>query len=181
MGDSQLSQAVTSGVISTDIRDATGALVSSPAFSLSGASASTSMQSTSGTLGTASQRIRVDNPGGTNNGFSLTIVATTPGTGAWSSGANTYAYNGATPNNGQMTIDPSLVTWTAYSGTTTALSKGVQATFAGSTPITLLTASAALEDVWGGYGTGIGISQTIPAGTPAGTYTISMTQTVPAL
>lgn len=181
LGASQFVQAVANGVLSTDFRNASGALVATPTFSLTNAVASTTTQTTTGILGTDSQRLRVDNPGGADSGFSLTLVATTPGTGVWSSGTNTYPYNGATAAAGQLTINPSTATWTAYSGTTTALSKGAQATFSGSTPITLVTASATLEDIWGGYCTGIGISQTIPASTPTGTYTLSMTQTVTAL
>lgn len=134
-------------------------------------------KATTGTLGTNDQRLSVDNPGGANNGFTFTLNATNPGTSQWSNGTNTYSYNN-TPANGQLTIDPSTSTWTARVGTTTSISKGVQASFTGPTAITLATSSSALEDIWNGYVTGIGLSQTIPANTPAGNYTIQMTQTV---
>ncbi len=178
--NSTFSQSITNGVLSTDVRNASNVVVGSPSFSMAARTVSTSQQSTTGTFGDSAQRISVDNPGGANNGFSLTLNATTPGTGTWSSGGNTYAYNG-TAAAGQMTVDPTASTWTALVGTTGGITKGTSSTFTASTPITLATTSAALEDIWNGYMTGVGLTQTIPANMPAGTYTISMTQTVAAL
>lgn len=180
--NSTLSQTINNGTLSTDVRDASGATLSNPTFGMTAQSVSTAVQTSTGTFGTNTQRITVDNPGGANNGFSLTLNATTPGTGVWSNGTSTYAYNGATQAAGQLTVDPSVSTWTATApGTTTSITKGTAATFTGTGAITLATTSAALEDIWNGYVTGIGLSQTIPANTPSGTYTISMTQTVAAL
>lgn len=178
---STLSQSITNGTLSTDVRDGSNVVVGSPSFSMSARNVSTSQQTSTGTFGTATQRISVDNPGGANNGFSITLNATVPGTGTWTSGGNTYAYNGATAALGQLTVDPQASTWTALVGTTTSITKGSSATFTGSTAITLASTSASLEDIWNGYVTGVGLSQTIPANTPAGTYTISMTQTVAAI
>lgn len=178
---STLSQTISNGSLSTDVRDGSNAVVGSPSFSLSAVNVSTSGQTSTGTFGSSTQRISVDNPGGANNGFSLALNATTPGTGVWDDGAShTYAYNG-NATTGVLTVDPSVSTWTANVGTTTSITKGTSASFTGSTAITLATTSASLEDIWNGYVTGIGLSQAIPANTPAGTYTISMTQTVTAL
>lgn len=178
---STLSQTISNGSLSTDVRDGSNAVVGSPSFSMASRNVSTAQQSTTGTFGSGTQRISVDNPGGANNGFSLTLNATVPGTGVWDDGAShTYAYNG-TAATGQLTVDPSVSTWTALVGTTTSITKGTSSTFSGSGAITLATTSNALEDIWNGYVTGIGLTQTIPANTPAGTYTISMTQTVTAL
>lgn len=178
---STLSQTISNGTLSTDVRDGSNAVVGSPSFSMNSVNVSTSGQTATGTFGTASQRIAVDNPGGANNGFSLTLNATTPGTGVWDDGAShTYAYNG-NATTGVLTVDPSVSTWTALVGTTTSITKGSSTPFSGSTAITLATTSNALEDIWNGYVTGVGLSQQIPANTPAGTYTISMTQTVTAL
>ena len=178
---STLSQTISNGTLSTDVRDGSNAVVGSPSFAMAARNVSTSQQSTTGTFGTTSQRISVDNPGGANNGFSLTLNATVPGTGKWDDGAShNYLYNG-TAATGQLTVDPSVSTWTALVGTTTSISKGTSTAFSGSTAITLATASNALEDIWNGYVTGVGLTQTIPANTPAGTYTLSMTQTVTAL
>lgn len=178
---STLSQTISNGSLSTDVRDGSNAIVGSPSFSMASRNISTSQQSTTGTFGSGTQRISVDNPGGANNGFSLALNATVPGTGVWDDGAShTYAYNGSAAT-GQLSVDPSVSTWTALTGTIASITKGGSATFSGSTPITLATTSNALEDIWNGYVTGIGLTQTIPANTPAGTYTISMTQTVTAL
>lgn len=148
---------------------------------MSSASLSTSTQTTTGTFGTSAQRISVDNPGGANAGFSLSLNVVNPGVTTWTNGTNSYAYNGATPDQGQLTINPSLFTWSTLTGTTTALSKGTLATFTNTTPITLVTASSSLEDIWNGYMIGTSLSQTIPGGTPAGTYSLSMVQTVTTL
>lgn len=177
---STLSQSITAGTLSTDVRNGSNVVVGSPSFSMASRNVSTSQQTSTGSFGDASQRISVDNPGGANNGFSLTLNATVPDTGTWTSGGNTYAYNG-TAATGQLTVDPSVSTWTANVGTITSITKGTSSAFSGSTPITIATTSAALEDIWNGYVTGVGLSQTIPANTPVGTYTISMTQTVTAL
>ena len=178
---STLSQTITNGTLSTDVRDGSNVVVASPSFPMTTKTVSTSQQTSTGTFGTATQRISVDNPGGANNGFSLALNATTPGTGKWDDGAShNYLYNG-TAATGQLTVDPSVSTWTAVTGTTTSITKGTSAAFTGSTAITLATTSAALEDIWNGYVTGVGLSQTIPANQVAGTYTISMTQTVTAL
>jgi len=178
--NSTLSQTITNGTLSTDVRDGSNVVVGSPSFSMAALNVATSQQSTTGTFGSGTQRISIDNPGGANNGFSLTLNATTPGTGVWTSGGNTYAYNG-TAAAGRLTVDPSVSTWTALVGTTTSITKGTSTAFTASAPITLATTSAALEDIWNGYVTGVGLTQTIPANTPAGTYTISVTQTVAAL
>jgi hypothetical protein len=178
---STLSQTITNGTLSTDVRDGSNVIVGSPSFTMAARNVSTSQQSTTGTFGAAAQRISVDNPGGANNGFSITLNATVPGTGKWDDGAShNYLYNG-TAGTGQLTVDPSVSTWTALVGTATSITKGTSTTFTGSTAISLATTSAALEDIWNGYMTGTGLTQTIPANTPAGTYTISMTQTVAAL
>ena len=180
--NSTLTQSINAGTLSTDIRDASNVIVAAPSFDMGATNISTAMQTTTGTFGTNTQRISVDNPGGADGGFTITLAATTGPTATWSSGANNYPFNGAAAANGQLTIDPSAGTWVARTGTIDTITKGTSATFSGglNTPISLATASAALEDIWNGYVTGIGLSQTIPASTPAGIYTISMTQTVAA-
>lgn len=179
--DSQLTQVIGNGTLSTSIRDASGNIVASPSFAMNDVSASTSMQTATGTFGADGQRITVDNPGGADNGWTLAINATTPGTGTWISGSDTYSYNGATAADGQLTLDPSIATLTVNSpATNTGITKGSQATFSGTTPLTLLTAGSTADHIWNGYITGVGVSQTIPASQPTGTYTLDLTQTVTA-
>ena len=126
------------------------------------------------------KRISVDNPGGANNGWTLTLNATTPGTGTWSGGAGTYPYNG-TAVTGQLTVNPAAGSLTSLVGTSTGITLGSQATFSGTNPVTLISAAASSDDVWRGYVTGVGLSQVIPAGQAPGTYTLPMTQTVAAV
>lgn len=176
---SQLSQSITAGTLSTSIRDASNAVVASPSFSMGSVTVSTNAQTATGTWGSNTQRISVDNPGGANAGWTLTIAATGGGSATWTSGGNTYAFNG-NATTGQLTVNPAAATLTAVTGTTTGITKGSSAAFSGVTPITLLTAAANSDDIWNGYITNVGISQAIPASQPAGTYTFDLTQTVTA-
>lgn len=177
---STLSQTLTAGTLSTSIRDGSGNVVASPSFSLNSVAVSTSAQTATGTWGSDTQRITVDNPGAASSGWTLTLAATGGGAATWTSGGNTYAFNGNSTT-GQLTIDPSVATLTpSTESTSTGITKGTSAAFTGATPITLLTASGSSDDIWNGYITGVGVSQIIPASTPAGTYTIDLTQTVAA-
>lgn len=178
--ESQLTQEITAGALSTDIRNASGVVVASPVFPMTGVVASTTQQTATGTFGSNTQRVTVDNPGGANGGWTLTWNATTPGAAQWVSGSDTYDYNG-TVADGQLTVDPSVGQITPLIGGATGVSLGGSASFSGTNPISLLTADATSADVWNGYITGVGLSQTIPAGQPVGSYTIDMTQTIAAV
>ena len=177
--NSQLSQAITAGALSTDVRSGTNTVVASPSFAMSSAVASTSVQTSTGTLGTPTQRLSVDNPGGANNGWTLAINATVPGTGNWTNGTQTYPYNG-TSTTGQLTLSPNLATITPVTGGATGVTQGTSSAFTGSTPITIMTASSSAAKVWNGYMTGVGLSQVIPAGQAVGSYSLNLTQTVTA-
>lgn len=177
------SQAITSGTISTFIGDASGNEVSSPSVAFDAKTVSTSVQTSNGTYGTSGERIYVDNPDSADNGWTLTFAATGGGSAEWTSGSDTYPFNGATSADGQLTIDPSVGTVSAVVGTTTGITKGSSGSFTGggNTPITLLTAAAGADDINRVYLTGVSASQTIPASQVAGTYTIDFTQTVAAV
>lgn len=168
------------GTLSTDIRDAGHATVANPTFNMGAVNKSAVAQAATGTFGTDSQRIVVDNPDAADNGWTLTLNATTPGSGQWSDGSHSYPYNGTTTT-GQLTVNPAAGNLTVATGAATGVSLGAQAAFTGSAPITILSANAASDDIWGGYVTGIGLSQVIPANQEAGTYTLPMTQTVTAI
>ncbi len=175
--DSKLTQAINGGVISTDVRDASNQVVALPSFAMTAVTASTSQQTATGTFGSASQRIAVDDARGNGSAWTLALNAKTPGTGTWTSGANNYKYND-TAANGQLTVNPVAGTITALTGGATGVTKGTSATFSGTGAITLMSADATASKIWNGYITGIGLSQTIPAGQAVGNYTIDMTQTV---
>ena len=151
---SELSQTINAGVLSTDIRDTGDSVVTNPTFAMNATTASTSAQTTTGTFGANDKRIAVDN--------------------------NTYQYNG-NATTGQLTVNPAAGTLTSMIGASTGITLGSQAAFSGTSPVTLISAAAGSDDVWRGYVTGVGLSQAIPAGQAAGTYTLPMTQTVAAI
>ncbi len=178
---SELTQEITAGVLSTDILDETGADVASPTFAMNSAVVSTEQQSVTGTFGSNTQRVTVDNPQAANGGWTLTWNATTPGTGEWTDGgSNTYPYND-TIANGRLTVNPVAGTLTSLVGASTSITLGTSTSFSGTSPITLISAAAGSDDIWNGYVTGVGLTQTIPASQPAASYTIDMTQTVAAI
>lgn len=177
--NSELSQKINTSVLSTDIRDASGALVVSPLFVMGDVSVSTSQQTSTGIFGTNSQRITVDNPEAANGGWTLTLNSLNPATSEWADGSKKYKYNG-TVAQGRLTVDPTVGALVANVGTTSNIAKGASASFSGSTAITLLNAGAASDDILNVYLTGVGLSQTIPAAQPSGSYSIDMVQTVTA-
>lgn len=178
---SELSQEVIPGTLSTDILDGSGDPVASPSFAMTQTTASTSVETTTGTFGSGTQRISVSNPGVSSDGaWSLALSAT----GSWADGGETYPYNGATAADGQLTVNPAVgaITETFGSGGATGVSLGTSDTFdTGTSSITLMTADNTADLVWEGYLTGVGLSQTVPAGTPSGNYTLTVTQTLTAV
>ena len=182
----KLNQVIGAGTISTDIVDGGGTTVASPSFNMSTTNVSTGCQTITGSYGSATQRVSVDNPGGANAGWTLAIAATSGPTAKWVDGAKNYSFNnpaGSGCTGGQMTLDPAAATLNLNGGSTaTGVTKGTSTSFVSGTTdaITLMSASAASEDIWSGYLSGIGVSQKIPPSTAGGTYTIDLTQTVTA-
>jgi len=196
---SQFSQTINAGTLATQIRSDSTTEVTTPNVNMSAKTFSFNCQSggsaSTGTFGSSTERIYVDNPDAADNGWTLTIAASVS-TATWSDGgSNTFDFNDAGSSGctdgadtdsvaGQMTIDPSGgSTTTDYSGSsTTGISMGSSDTFEEGTgnTITLVTAADTSADIWRGYFTGFSISQTIPAETPAASYTIDLTLTVTA-
>ena len=103
------------------------------------------------------------------------------GTGVWSAGGGKqYKYNG-TINEGRLTVNPSGGTVTPVIGAAAGITKGASTTFSGTSPVTLMSASATASKIWAGYITNTSLAQTIPAGQAAGTYVLPMVQTITAL
>ena len=199
-------QTLNAGILATDILDASRVPVALPTVPFSAKTfsfdchynGSPTNTASSGLLGTNTQRVYVMNPDAADNGWTLTIAASSGATTAWDAGAATdYDFNDPTTSGctdgvgdadafgGQMTIDANAGTLTAdcVTCTTTNVTKGSSTAFdQGATDsITLLNAAAAADDVWRGYLTGATTSQTIPAEQPAGSYSLGMTLTVTAL
>jgi hypothetical protein len=196
--NTNLTQTINAGTLATDIRNALRAPVANPSASMSARGFSFDCETTTGTLGVDSQRIYVDNPDAADNGWSVAIAATSGATARWANGGSSAFIDfndpsgsgcsdgGDTDNSGgQLSIDADAGTLTTDCGTctNTGVSKGTAASFSeGVTDsVTLLSAAAGSDDIWRGYLTGVGLSQTIPAETPADSFTINLTLTTTTL
>ncbi len=198
--NSNLSQQINTGTLSTDIMNASRVAVATPGVTMTAKNFSFDCQNagnaSTGTLGTNTERLYVTNPDGADNGWTLTIAATAAtsrwqNTGATSfidfndpttSGCADGADTDTTP--GQLTLNPAAgtITTDCTSCTNTSVTAGTSGSFNQGTldSITLINAAAASNDVWRGYLTGVGVSQVIPAETPADTYTLNLTLTATA-
>lgn len=179
--NSTITQLINAGTLSTDFRTSAGVLVSNPTFAMNAVSVSNSQQTATGTYGLTEARIAVDNPDASDTGWTLTLNADTPATDVWTSGGNTYDFNAGSASAGQLTVNASAGTLTAEIGTLTGITKGALATFTSTSPITILSASSGADDITNTTLYGVTLSQTIPASTPAGSYSITMVQTLAAV
>lgn len=167
-----------SGTLAADIVDAGGTTVASPGVTFSSVNYSfDSAQTSTGTLGTSSQKIRVTNGTATAT-WSLTMAATGGASAPWTNGVATYPFNGSSSANGQLTVNPTGATVTPQSGcTTTGITLGSSGTFSGglNTPQTIASAgsTAGTNCYWDV--TNVSLSQTVPVLQSSGTYTIGMT------
>jgi len=195
--NTNVTQTINSGTLVTDIRDASRVTVASPTFAMAGTTFSFNCQTTTGTIGSASQRLYVDNPGAANAGYTLTLAATAGATGLWNNAGASQSFDFNDPTTagctdgadadakgGQLTVDPAAATLTAdcSSCTVTGITKGTATAYsqAVTDSVTLLTAAAGSDDVGRWYLTGIGLSQAIPGEQPNDSYTINLTATVTA-
>jgi hypothetical protein len=193
-----LSQTINAGTLTTDIKDASKVTVASPSFAMTTAGFSLTCQTATGTLGSNTQRIYVDNGSAADNGWTLTLAATGGATSSWSNAGATQRFDFNDPTTtgcgdgadadsvaGQMSINANAGTLTAdcsTSCTTANITKGSTSAFSqGSVDsITLLNAAAASDNVGTWYLTGVSVSQTIPAAQVSESYTINLTATVTA-
>ncbi len=180
------------GGLGVDIVDGSGDSVANPGVSMSTADVSLNCQTTTGTFGTASQKIRLNNNSATP-GWTLTLAATDGASAAWTAAGEQYDYNDSsgTPPGcgdggdadayaGQFSINPAGATLTPAAGCpASGINLGGPASFAqGSLDnLTLATASsiAAVNCYWDI--TGVGVSQQLPGEKPTGNYTINLTLT----
>jgi len=174
-----LDQTIEDGTLNVAIVDGDGVVVPTPAVSFTTTEFSFSSQETTGTLGTATEIIRLDNPTSTAT-WTVAIAATGGGSAVWDSGSNTYPYNNATAANGQLEVDPTSGTITPF-GTCDAAdpSVGSATSFVSGTTssITLMSATSGSDPYCRWDLTGVGMTQTIPAIQPVGSYSIAMTIT----
>ncbi|WKZ30911.1 MAG: hypothetical protein QY318_03615 [Candidatus Dojkabacteria bacterium] len=191
---SNFTQTINAGTLAIDIVDGSYVTVGSPSVAFPTATFSFACQTSSGTFGTASQRIYVSNPDAADNGWSASLAGSAA-TAVWDGAASDYDFNdssggGCTDGGdadsvgGQMTVDASVGTLTAgaCSGcTTTNITKGSAASFVQGTTdsITLLTAAAGSDDIGDWALIGVDVDQDIPAQQAAASdYDINMVLSV---
>ncbi|MGH7196876.1 MAG: hypothetical protein ACREGJ_03895 [Candidatus Saccharimonadales bacterium] len=181
------------GSLTVDIVDGSGNPVTSPSLAMSAISSGGSCQTSTGTFGTASEKIRVNNTTAAAP-WVLSVAATAGSTSDWSSGTANYDFNDSSGSGctdggdsdslvGQLSINPSGATSTPQAGcTNTGVSLGGSSAFVEGTTNSITLASASSSAATNCYWdfTGIALSQTVPELLPAGTYTIQMTLTVVA-
>lgn len=181
-----------SGTLTADIVDGSGNSVGSPTVSMTSASVGFSCQTKTGTFGTSTQKIRVDNSTA-NPAWTLSVAASAT-TDLWNDGTPKYDFNDATGSGctdgadadsygGQMTPDPSVGTITPKSGcNNTGLSLGSATAFSEGTvnSVTIATAGASAGTSCYWDITGITMSQKIPVEQVPGSYSINYVVSVVA-
>jgi len=179
------------------IVDASGIDVISPLVAFASSTVSTSQCSLqTATLGTSSQKIRINNDLITN-GWNVSMAATGGPTALWTSGSNTYDFNDPSGSPagcgdggdadalaGQLRVNPTTQTVTPKAGcSTTGLSTGTDTKFSqGITDAITLSAATSSSSRFCYWDiTNIPLEQRIPAATAAGNYSLDMTVTMTAL
>jgi hypothetical protein len=188
-----LNQTINPGTLTTDFMD-NGEVSTTSAVSFSALPFSASCQQTStSTIGTATQMIWVRNMGAANNGWTLTIGAATSSLWHNTASSSKYDWNdaggsGCTDGDadtfgGQMFINPTPATVATATVNTvmTGVTKGPNASFTSSASnLTLLQGAANSSDVgkWTAYG--FDVSQKVPADQTGDVYTFDMTISIVA-
>lgn len=202
--NSNFTQTINTGTLTTDILDASRNAVASPTVAMAAKSFSFDCYNggtaSTGTFGTNTERAYVSNGDAADNGWTLTVAATGGATATWNNGGATQKFDFNDPSGspagcadgsdagdtlgGQMTISPAAgsITTDCTSCTSTGVSLGSSAAFNQGTTdnITLINAGSSSSDVWRGYLSGVTISQTIPAEQAADSYTLNLTLTATA-
>jgi hypothetical protein len=182
--------------LTVDIVDADGASVADPSVGFSATETTFDCQSTTGTFGISSERIRVSNTTSTPS-WSLSIAADGGAGSTWTGGSGNYDFNddGGTPEGcadggdtdslaGRMNLDFGSASVTPEGGcTVSGISFGSNAGFTeGSVDsITLLSASGGADTDCYWDVQNVGLQQYIPGDQPAGSYAIPMTLTIVAI
>ena len=191
---------INAGTLSIDIVDTTSsyASVGSPTVAFGAVSVPLVCPGTNatGTLGTATQSIYIQNPDAADNGWTASIAASAT-TAVWDSTGTDFDFNdpsgsGCTDGadtdsvSGQLTVNPSVASIGEgqYSEVDTGVSLGSSSAFNEGTTdsITIVSATAGSVDVGDWTVQGVSLSNTIPAGQPAAAdYDINMVLSIVAL
>lgn len=194
---SNFTQTINPGTLSVDIVDASYVTVGSPSVAMGATSFSFSCQTATGTFGTTTQQIYVNNPDAADNGWTVSIAASAA-TAVWDSAGTDFDFNDATGSGctdgggdadslgGQLTVNPAvgtIATGACSSCTTTNVSLGSSAAFAEGTTntITILTGASGSNDIGDWTLQGVSLSQKVPAEQPAASdYDINMVVSIVA-
>ncbi|MFZ2153813.1 MAG: hypothetical protein WAV16_01135, partial [Candidatus Moraniibacteriota bacterium] len=166
------------GSLGGDIVDGSGNPVATPSVSFSSGLYTWNSQQSTGTLGIATQKIRITNTSGTPS-WTVSLAATA-NTNVWTSGGNTYDFNDSAAA-GRLNVDPSVATITPQGGcTTTGLSKGTATYYAQGTQdsVNLVVAGGTAQTGCYWDITGISMTQDVPASQVVGSYGLNMILTV---
>lgn len=175
---STFNQSIT-GILSVDIVDGSSVSVANPSVSFTSRTFTASTQTSTGTLGTSTEKIRVTNPTSTAT-WTMALAATSGPTATWSDGSHTMDFNGAA-SAGRLTVDASGGTLTGVGSTaTTNVSKGTSLSFSQGTDdsVTLLQALSGAQAPGQWDLIGASMTQDIPALQATGNYSINMTLTI---
>lgn len=185
------------GEISVTVVDANGNNVTSPSYSMTNVFVMTNCQTSTGTLGSSTQKIRLTNSLNTG-GWSLSLAATDGPSALWSPVDNSAHYDYNDPSGspagcnsgsdgdgyaGQLSINPSTASINPMSScSTTGVTSGVLAAYEQSITNSITIASASSAADYGCYWdiSGVNASQVIPPAQTAGDYSINMTLTAVA-
>jgi len=174
-----LNQTINAGTLAIDIVDSGGTTVGSPSVAFGAVTFSFDAQDATATLGETEQKIRLSNPTASDE-WNVAIAATGgPGT-EWTDGTYTYPFDSTGgADTGRLTVDPSVGTITPIGAgcTNTSVSTGTSDFFVNITTdsIDLMTASLGADIGCRWDLTGVSLSQRIPAGQQASSYTLGMT------
>lgn len=121
--------------------------------------------------------IVVDNAG--SSAVSWTLAYAPSGAGEWTDGAKKYPAKGANDDAGQLTVNAAGGQLVKLSGNDTGVSKGTSATFSPTVQsATLMSWTGTAGQFFKGKLHSVPVSQTIPASTPTGSYTLNGTTTL---
>jgi len=198
LSTSNFQQTINAGGLAVDIVDNATSTVASPSVSMGAATFSFECSTSTGTFGTATERIYIQNPDASDSGWTVTLAASNA-TSVWDSAGTDMDFNeagsggcvddgGTTDSDalaGQLSVDPSSATISSGpSGASTEnidLGSASQFVEGSTNSITLVTGQSDSADVgdWGILG--IGVTQTIPPEQPAASdYDINMVLTISA-
>ena len=193
---SNFTQTINAGTLAVDIVNGSFVTVGSPSVAMGAVTFSFACQTSTGTFGSATEQIYVQNPDAADNGWTVSLAGSAP-TAVWDSAGTDYDFNDPTTSGctdggdadslgGQMTVDPSggtIAVGNCSSCATTNITKGSSNAYNQATvdSITILTGAAGSNDIGDWTLQGVSISQKIPAEQPAAAdYDINMTLSIVA-